>query len=249
MAEKGKNLDYSEFQELEYGRKTYLFNPYSMGVGLWAEKTVSGKAGMYASKDIQKKLNKEAFGYEDLPNMEERIRSSSGAKKQRLRQTSVEWLQAKFKLIKSGHTEAPDTRSRNISGFQGMMFFYEYDPKWKDVLPVWDKFPLVIVLEQYDDGFLGLNLHYASEAERTSLLMGLLSTRIYSPELDKMKVNIDFQRLAQGAKRFPGFEKCIKRYLTSHIVGRVLEIRPHEWGLATLLPEADFHYNKLKSKK
>lgn len=244
-----EKLDYSQMQQIEYKGKQYMYNPYSMGVGLWAEKTLTGKAGIYASKDLQKKLNKKAFGYDELPNMAERIESSSGAKKQRLKQTSVEWLQAKFQLIKKGYTEVPDTKSKNISGLQGMMFFYEYDPKYKETLPVWDKFPLVIILEQYSDGFLGLNLHYATEAERTTLLMGLLSTRIYSPELDKMKVNVDYERLVASAKRFPGFKKCIKRYLTQHIVGKTLEIRPHEWGLATFLPGADFHYNKLKGKK
>lgn len=246
---KKEYLDYTQMQELEYKGKTYLFNPYSMGVGLWAEKTLSGKAGKYATKEVQKKLNKEAFGYDELPNMTERLNLSSGSKKQRIRQTAVEWLQAKFMLVRAGFSQIPESTTKNISGCQGMMFFYRYDPKHKQTLPVWDEFPLVIILEQYDDGFLGLNLHYAAEAERNVLLMSLLSSRIYNPELNKVKVNVDYERIVQNTKKYPGFKNCIKRYLTTHIVGKALEIRPHEWGLAVLLPGAEFHRNQKKSKR
>ena len=37
----------------------------------------------------------------------------------------------------------------------GKMYFYSYDPKLKDVLPYYDRFPLVIPIENYSDGFLG----------------------------------------------------------------------------------------------
>lgn len=247
--DKNEKLDYSQMQEMSLGRKTYIFNPYAMGVGLWAEKTLNGKAGRYADKETQRQLNKKAFGYAELPNMADRLEVSSGAKKARLRKTAVEWLQAKFALIKAGYQNVPDSNSRGSAGIRGMMFFYEYNPKLKDKLPMWDKFPLVIVLENYSDGFLGVNLHYASEDERTALLMSLLRTRIYSPELNSVKVNVDYDLLVRNTKKFPGFQKCIKRYLTQHIVGRVLEIQPHEWGLAAFLPSAEFVYNKTKGKK
>lgn len=242
-------LDYSERQEAEYQGKQYLYDPYLMGVGLWAEKTLSGKSGKIATKEIQRILNKKIFGYDELPNMEERMRNGSSLQKQRMQQTSVEWLQAKIKLIKSGFPSVPDSQSSAISSFQGRMFFYEYDPKLKNVLSMWDKYPLVIILEQYEDGFLGLNLHYVSGGDRAKMLTRLLSNRIYNPELNVLKINIDHERFSAAAKNFPAFKQCIKRYLTSHIVGRALEIKPHEWGLAIALPIEDFQYNKLNRKK
>ena len=42
----------------------------------------------------------------------------------------------------------------------GKMYFYSYNPKWKDKLPWYDTFPLVFPIERYSDGFLGLNFHY-----------------------------------------------------------------------------------------
>ena len=49
--------------------------------------------------------------------------------------------------------------SPNIRGntMIGKMYCYWYDPKTKDKLPRWDRFPLVIPIERYGDGFLGLN--------------------------------------------------------------------------------------------
>ena len=43
---------------------------------------------------------------------------------------------------------------------RGGMFLFFYNPKLKDKLPYYDRFPLVIPLERYADGFLGINLHY-----------------------------------------------------------------------------------------
>ena len=48
----------------------------------------------------------------------------------------------------------------------GRMYFFWYDPKLKDVLPVYDRFPMVFPIERYSDGFLGLNLHYLAMDSR-----------------------------------------------------------------------------------
>lgn len=242
-------LDYTIRQEIEYQGKVYSYNPFQMGVGLWSEKTLKGLAGKVATKDIQSALNKKVFGYEKLPNIEERMRSATEGQKSRMKQTSVEWLQTKIALLKAGQSVIPDSGSAAISRLRGRMFFYEYDPKTKDSLPMWDKFPLVIILETYNDGFLGLNLHYVSVDNRTKLLMSLLKNRIYDPENNVLKVNIDYERIVIYLKRYPLFKDCIKRYLGSHITGRTLEIKPHEWGLAIVLPSEEFQYNKRKQVK
>ena len=56
-------------------------------------------------------------------------------------------------------------RLRNTT-FIGRMYFYYYDPKLKDMLPYYDRFPLVIPIEQHSDGILGLNLHYIDQIGR-----------------------------------------------------------------------------------
>ena len=44
--------------------------------------------------------------------------------------------------------------------FFGRLNMFFYDPKLKKKLPYYDRFPLVLPLENYNDGFLGINLHY-----------------------------------------------------------------------------------------
>jgi len=42
----------------------------------------------------------------------------------------------------------------------GNMYMYFYDPKMKQTLPYYDRFPLVLPYRATADGFIGLNLHY-----------------------------------------------------------------------------------------
>ena len=68
------------------------------------------------------------------------------------------WLRSKVKDLTPSKTALmrDQERLRNKSMI-GRMYFYFYDPKTKDKLPYYDRFPLVIPIERYNDGFLGLN--------------------------------------------------------------------------------------------
>ena len=54
--------------------------------------------------------------------------------------------------------------------FFGRLNMFIYDPKLKKKLPYYDTFPLVLPLEKYNDGFLGLNFHYLPIPLRVKLL-------------------------------------------------------------------------------
>jgi hypothetical protein len=91
---------------------------------------------------------------------------------------SISWLKGKIEELKR-----PDRIATSISREQlrqtnmvkiGMLYFFYYDPKTKADLPYWDRFPLVLVLEKYDDGFLGLNLHYLPVKYRVAFLQKLM---------------------------------------------------------------------------
>ena len=56
----------------------------------------------------------------------------------------------------------------------GKMYFFSYNPKWKDKLPWYDTFPLVFPIERYPVGFLGLNFHYLAPKDR-AILMDLIN--------------------------------------------------------------------------
>lgn len=121
----------------------------------------------------------------------------------------------------------------------GSMFMFFYDPKLKDVLPFYDIFPLVIPIELYSDGFLGLNLHYLPPGGRASLLDSLYST-LNNNKYDRttrLKVNY---RLLKRASRFSGYEPCIKRYLFNHVGSNFLYVDPSNWDMAIMLPTERF---------
>jgi hypothetical protein len=116
----------------------------------------------------------------------------------------------------------------------GTMIMYFYDAKLKEVLPYWDQFPLVYPIEMYDDGFLGINLHYLPHMLRAKLMDALYTTAI--TKKDKIqRLKISYQILA-SAKKFANFRPCIKRYLSGHIRSRFFYVDPAEWDMALMLP-------------
>ena len=125
--------------------------------------------------------------------------------------------------------------------FIGRMYFYHYDPKYKDVLPVYDKFPLVIPMEMYSDGFLGLNLHYLDPYNRLALLDKLLNFVNNDKYNDSTKLNLSYDLLSRS-RRYKLIEPCIKRYLLNHIRSSLIYIEPNNWETAIFLPTAKMVY-------
>ena len=56
----------------------------------------------------------------------------------------------------------------------GSMNMFFYDPKTKDTLPFYDRFPLAIIVGPAEKGFYGLNLHYLPPILRAKFLDALL---------------------------------------------------------------------------
>jgi hypothetical protein len=121
----------------------------------------------------------------------------------------------------------------------GRMYFYFYDPKTKDKLQYYDRFPLVLPIEQYSDGFLGLNLHYIHPKQRI-ILLDKLSEFANNSKYDKTtKLRLSYAALSAASRAFEA-TPCIKRYLYSHVESRFLEISADEWDIAALLPMESF---------
>jgi hypothetical protein len=117
----------------------------------------------------------------------------------------------------------------------GRMYFYFYDPKHKATLPYYDRFPLVLPVERYPDGFLGLNLHYIHPKQRIILLDKLSDFATNSKYDETTRLRLTYATLASATKAFEA-TPCIKRYLFSHVESRFLEITADKWDIAALLP-------------
>jgi len=116
----------------------------------------------------------------------------------------------------------------------GGMYMYFYDPKHKEKLPYYDRFPLIFVLEQYDNGFLGINLHYLPHVLRARL-MDQLYTIAVETKNDDMRLKVSYG-LLKSASRFKYFKPCVKRYLTSHVQSRIYNVHSDNWDKALMLP-------------
>jgi len=151
-----------------------------------------------------------------------------------------DWLRSKIKeLNPTPATLLRDRERLRNTQFIGGMFFFYYDPKTKDSLPYYDRFPLVLPIERYSDGFLGLNLHYIHPKQRIILLDKLSQYRTNNKFDETTKLRLSYQTLSAASKAFE-MNPCIKRYLANHIESRFIEIHANEWDIAALLPVERF---------
>lgn len=121
----------------------------------------------------------------------------------------------------------------------GDMYLFMYDPKLKQQLPVYDKFPLVMPFRIVPGGFYGLNLHYLPPLLRMRLLGKLLNltNEKQLSETTRIRMNWD---ILKSIARFPEVRPCVKRYLTPYVRSRFLRVNPEDWKATIMLPIETF---------
>ena len=120
----------------------------------------------------------------------------------------------------------------------GSLYCWFYDPKYKRSLPYYDAFPVAFVLSMYNNGFLGINLHYLPLRARATLLTRLFDNMMREKSYGKY---LDLQyRTLQAASQYREVMPCIKRYLISHVRGQMIEIPTEEWIRTIFLPLESF---------
>ena len=132
---------------------------------------------------------------------------------------SVKWYRAKIKEF--GKPVAMDLirdGKRNKKQFYGKLNMFFYNPKLKKELPYYDTFPLVLPIERYSDGFLGINFHY--------LDLGETRTRIIA----------DYSKL----KKLPIIKPTLHKYLYSQVKSQFRRVDADEFKIACLLPVQRF---------
>jgi len=121
----------------------------------------------------------------------------------------------------------------------GKMYFYSYNPKWKDKLPWYDTFPLVFPIERYNDGFLGLNFHYLNPKDR-AVLMDQLKTFANNKKYDETtKLQLTYDML-KGFTKIKRAKPTIHRYLNSKVNSKFVLVNADEWEVALFLPVERF---------
>ena len=127
-------------------------------------------------------------------------------------------------------------KSQPLIGSMNMFF---YDPKHKDTLPFYDRFPLAIIVGPAEKGFYGLNLHYLPPVLRAKLLDSLMDITNNRKYDETTKFQLSY-KILQGVTKFRYYKPCLKHYLTQHVKSRLARVQAPEWEIATFLPTADW---------
>ena len=113
---------------------------------------------------------------------------------------------------------------------------FVYDPKHKKKLPYYDTFPLVLPLENYPDGFLGINMHYLPIPLRVKLLDRLVDFSNNTKFDESTRLVVDYSKL----KNIKLIKPTIHRYLAGQMKSQIRRIDADEFTIATLLPVQRF---------
>ena len=151
---------------------------------------------------------------------------------------SVKWYRAKIKEF--GKPVAMDLirdGKRNKKQFYGKLNMFFYNPKLKKELPYYDTFPLVLPIERYSDGFLGINFHYLPIPLRMKLLDRVMKFA-NSQDLDETRTRIiaDYSKL----KKLPIIKPTLHKYLYSQVKSQFRRVDADEFKIACLLPVQRF---------
>jgi hypothetical protein len=157
---------------------------------------------------------------------------------------SISWFRQNAANIRSVNAQKMLTDKSNASKVVtprdiGKMFMYFYDPKFKDVLPYYDKFPLIFLVNVDAQGFDGINLHYISPQLRARLMDSLYSLLNNTKYDNTTKLKISYQ-LLNNASKFKYFAPCYKRYLFSHVQSNFINVPVTNWDMAVMLPTERF---------
>jgi hypothetical protein len=152
---------------------------------------------------------------------------------------SMEWFRSTVsnrKVSRASLIGDGPTRSRQV---YGSMYNFQYDPKTKQTLPYYDRFPLCIPVQKAKGGFYGLNLHYLHPLIRAQFLDELYDITNNDKYDRSTKMRVTYSLLKSSSKmRF--FKPCLKHYLSSQIQSQFLLIEPADWEIAIFLPTESF---------
>lgn len=162
---------------------------------------------------------------------------SSGKDLAEAARSAIDWFKDKIgEIVKKVKRTPNQVFTKDATPTIGQMYMFVYDPKYKNVLPFYDMYPLVFPIEFYSNGFLGINLHYLPPLARAKLLNSLKKLANNNKYDDSTKLVISYEILRAHAVQFKGFENCVKRYLFSHVRSSFHQVSSSDWDKAVLLP-------------
>ena len=160
-------------------------------------------------------------------------------------QESLNWFKKRLQSVArvNNNQILKDPLLKKVSKpLMGRMYMYFYDPKTKDTLPYYDRFPLIIMLKRERGGFTGLNLHYLPPVLRAKFFDNLTEFTNNKKYDESTRFRLMYSFLKNSSK-LELFKPCFKKYLTSQVESRITEVPATEWEVALFLPTDKFVKN------
>ena len=168
----------------------------------------------------------------------------------KLSDDAIEWLREKFNTLRRELTIgrsrmvkdpykiiSEGTKEKEIK--LGHMYFMNYDPKWKHKLQYYDRFPLVIPIETWQRGFIGMNFHYLPYALREALMKKLIARINLNEDDSRTYIDISYNDVKPFVK-YKEVKPTIHKYDITYSSGTFIHVTANEWNTAIHLPVEDF---------
>ena len=150
---------------------------------------------------------------------------------------SVSWFRKKIREFGAPtSTELVREGKRSNTPFHGRLNMFFYSPKYKDKLPYYDRFPLVLPLERYSGGFMGINMHYLPIPLRTRLLDKLYEFSSNDKFDETTRLTATYNRV----RNIPLVKPTLHKYLYNFVESPFRRIDADEFIVAALLPVQRF---------
>lgn len=217
-----KASDFAKSKGINYSTFTASMSRYSSQIDLAIS---ANKLKNKNPKSLTKKERAAVMINAYRASLRNNIKTGGGAKGNN---KSVKWFSDTMKSVRTHKVTTP---------VPGKIYAFIYDAKYKDTLPYWDKYPLIIFLGANKNLFHGLNMHYIPPKARQQMLEELLVRYSSTPTLsNKTKLKVKWT----DVKGFFGADQMIKAYLPQNVKGTFIEIKPADWANVTTLPLQQF---------
>lgn len=154
-----------------------------------------------------------------------------------------EWFRTKARETRSSQAypksilDSADRKKPRLGPGRMMMFFY--DPKTKQDLPYYDRFPLIFFVQPAPGGFHGINLHYLPPKLRAVMMDNLYEISSDRKYNEDTRIELSYKILS-GASKYKYYKPTFKHYLFNHVKSRIIEVSSAEWDIALFLPTERF---------
>lgn len=159
---------------------------------------------------------------------------------------SLMWFEEQARIL--GGRVSPQSLMANAQRrtsvlIPGKMYAMFYDPKYKETLPYYDIFPLIIPFSRDAETFTAINFHYLPTKMRFVLLKNLLDFATDKTLNEKTRLRMSWEFIG-GISKYRGVNAAVKKYRYDHVASQFLEIPADQWFTAIILPTERFNQGK-----